>query len=96
MPENKPKADLHKTVAESPISDLFEGRHPAASEKEWAEKTLAPTLQKAPEKPIGSPTGTGSAKLNSTPEELMFFVSPFVFLLIPEPTIWSGRHNSKR
>src|ERR1700704_4286510 len=58
MPENKPKADLHKTVVESPISDVFEGRHPAASEKDWAEKTLAPTLDKAPEKPIGAPTGT--------------------------------------
>src|ERR1700674_1453940 len=58
MPENKPKADLRKTVAESPISDVFEGRNPAASEKEWAERTLAPTLEKAPEKPIGAPTGT--------------------------------------
>src|SRR5260370_1716831 len=58
MPENKPKADLRKTVAESPISDVFEGRHPAASEKDWAEKTLAPTLDKAPEKPISAPTGT--------------------------------------
>src|SRR5229473_3543201 len=58
MPENKPKADLHKTVADSPISDVFDGRHPAESEKEWAEKTLAPALDKAPEKPIGAPTGT--------------------------------------
>src|SRR6266852_6144040 len=57
MPENKPKADLHKTVADSPISDVFDGRHPAESEKQWAEKTLAPTLDKAPEKPIGAPTG---------------------------------------
>src|SRR5450631_505837 len=58
MPENKPKADLHRTVAESPISDVFEGRHPAASEKDWAEKTLATALQKSTEKPIGAPTGT--------------------------------------
>src|SRR5467141_4114477 len=58
MPENKPKADLHKTVAESPISGVFDDRHPSSSEKEWAEKTLAPTLDKAPEKPIGAPTGT--------------------------------------
>jgi hypothetical protein len=55
MPENKPLADLSKSLAESPICDVFEGRHPAASEKEWAEKTLAPTLEKAPEKPIGAP-----------------------------------------
>ena len=58
MPENKPKSDAAKTVAESPIAEVFEGRHPAPSEKEWAEKTLAPTLEKAPEKPIGTPTGT--------------------------------------
>ena len=31
---------------------------PPRPKKNWAEKTLAPTLDKAPEKPIGSPTGT--------------------------------------
>ena len=47
-----------KTVAESLIADVFEnGRHPSESEKQWAEKTLAPTLEKAPEKSIGEPTG---------------------------------------
>jgi len=50
-PENK------KTVAESPVQDVFEGRPPADSEKEWAEKTLAPALEKNPERPIGAPTG---------------------------------------
>ena len=50
--------NVGKTVAESPISGLVEnGRHPSESEKQWAEKTLAPTLEKAPEKPIGEPTG---------------------------------------
>jgi methylmalonyl-CoA mutase, N-terminal domain len=44
-------------IAETPIADVFESRHPAAGEKEWAEKTLAPTLEKSPEKPIGAPTG---------------------------------------
>jgi methylmalonyl-CoA mutase N-terminal domain/subunit len=45
-------------LSESPVADLFEaGRHPSASEKDWAEKSLAPTLEKAPEKPIGAPTG---------------------------------------
>src|SRR5580700_10483198 len=58
MPEKSPKAAPCKPVAESPISDVFEGRIPAASEKDWAEKTLVPTLDKAPEKPIGAPTGT--------------------------------------
>jgi len=44
-------------VAESPIADVFEGRHPSTSEKAWAEKTLAPTLEKFPEKPIGAASG---------------------------------------
>jgi methylmalonyl-CoA mutase N-terminal domain/subunit len=52
MPDKKPR------VAESPISDVFEGRHPSPSEKEWAENTLAPTLEKTPERPIGAATGT--------------------------------------
>jgi methylmalonyl-CoA mutase N-terminal domain/subunit len=51
-------ADKKPRVAESPISDVFEGRHPSASEKDWAEKTLAPTLEKTPERPIGAATGT--------------------------------------
>ena len=52
-----------KAVPESPVTDLFEaGRHPSASEKQWAEKTLAPTLEKAPEKPIGAPTGINPDK----------------------------------
>ena len=52
MPDKKPR------VAESPISDVFEGRHPSASEKDWAEKTLGPTLEKTPERPIGAATGS--------------------------------------
>src|SRR5882672_9389424 len=44
-------------IAESPVADVFEGRHPADSEKQWAENTLAKTLEKAPEKPIGAATG---------------------------------------
>jgi len=56
MPENsKP---IGKSLAESPGSDVFEkGRIPSASEQQWAEETLAPSLEKSPEKPIGSPTG---------------------------------------
>jgi len=61
-------------VAESPISDVFEGRMPSASEKQWAEKTLAPTLEKAPEKPIGAATGTnldehGNARFSTISNE---------------------------
>ena len=44
-------------VADSSISDVFEGRHPSDAEKAWAEQTLAPTLEKAPEKPIGKASG---------------------------------------
>ncbi len=54
MPDKPPKTQL----AQPPIADTFEDRHPATSEQQWAEKTLAPTLEKAPEKPIGTPTGT--------------------------------------
>src|SRR5579859_7839546 len=55
-------ADKHprkndQSVADSPISEIFEGRHPADSEKQWAEQTLAPALEKAPERAIGKPTG---------------------------------------
>ena len=51
-------ASKKRATAESPIADVFEGRHPSVSEKEWAEKTLAPALGKSPEKPIGAPSGT--------------------------------------
>jgi methylmalonyl-CoA mutase N-terminal domain/subunit len=44
-------------LAESPVAEVFEGRHPAESEKVWAENTLATTLEKAPEKPIGAASG---------------------------------------
>src|SRR5881398_2676542 len=54
MPEKKRK---NPSVKESPIADVFEGRHPSDSEKAWAEKILAPTLEKSPEKPIGAPSG---------------------------------------
>ena len=53
MADQKSTRDL----VESPIHDVFEGRSPSQSEKQWAEKTLGSTLEKAPEKPIGAPTG---------------------------------------
>jgi methylmalonyl-CoA mutase, N-terminal domain len=46
-----------KQVAENLIADVFKDRRPSASEKDWAEKTLAPALEKAPEKPIGAASG---------------------------------------
>lgn len=54
MPPKKPSKPQ---VADSPIADVFEKRHPSDSEKNWAENTLAPTLEKNPERPIGAPTG---------------------------------------
>src|SRR3954466_6293754 len=51
-------ADIkNPSTVESPIQDVFENRHPAESEVKWAETMLARTLEKAPEKPIGAPTG---------------------------------------
>jgi methylmalonyl-CoA mutase N-terminal domain/subunit len=58
MTEKKAKSDGRKIVTDNPIADVFESREPSQSEKEWATKTLAPTLEKSPEKPIGAPTGT--------------------------------------
>jgi methylmalonyl-CoA mutase, N-terminal domain len=52
---DKPKTV--EQVAEVPIQEVFENRHPSAPEKEWAEKTLAPSLEKAPERPIGAASG---------------------------------------
>jgi methylmalonyl-CoA mutase, N-terminal domain len=52
------KKRTNNPVAESPVADVFEGRHPSESEKKWAEGMLAKSLEKAPEKPIGAPTGT--------------------------------------
>jgi methylmalonyl-CoA mutase N-terminal domain/subunit len=44
-------------VTEAPVRDVYDGRHPSPSETEWAEKVLAPTLEKAPERAIGAATG---------------------------------------
>ena len=54
MPPKKPSKPQ---VAESPTSEVFENRHPSEAEKKWAESTLAQTLEKSPERPIGAPTG---------------------------------------
>jgi methylmalonyl-CoA mutase, N-terminal domain len=54
MPQKKPPKPQ---VADSPIAEMFEDRHPSPDEKKWAENTLAPTIEKNPERPIGAPTG---------------------------------------
>jgi methylmalonyl-CoA mutase N-terminal domain/subunit len=51
--DNKPKPQ----VAENPVADVFENRHPFEGERSWAEKTLASTLDRSSEKPIGAPSG---------------------------------------
>jgi len=88
MPEKKPNASVTKpTVAEHPISDVFEGRQPSPQEKNWAEKTLAPTLEKAPEKrsaprpaPISTSTATHASARFRTPHS---------------PTLYSGRSTRR-
>jgi methylmalonyl-CoA mutase N-terminal domain/subunit len=57
MADQTKKEKDQSGIAESPVSEVFEGRHPSDSEKRWAETTLARTLEKAPEKPIGAATG---------------------------------------
>src|SRR5215472_6296629 len=57
MTDQPQKQKDQSGIAESPVNDVFEGRHPSESERRWAETTLARTLEKAPEKPIGEATG---------------------------------------
>ena len=57
MADPNKKNQKQSGIAESPIAEVFEGRRPSESEKKWAEGTLAKTLEKAPERPIGEPTG---------------------------------------
>src|SRR5437763_1021653 len=57
MADKKRSQKSETPVTESPISDVTDNRHPSDSERRWAEKTLLPTLEKSPEKPIGAPTG---------------------------------------
>ncbi len=57
MAAGKDKKPPVSTLAASPIQEVFEDRHPSESEKQWAENTLAPALEKNPERPIGAPTG---------------------------------------
>ena len=59
---------------ESASEDVFEGRSPSPSERNWAEKTLAPALEKAPERPIGAASGVnrdehGNARFSTISNE---------------------------
>jgi methylmalonyl-CoA mutase, N-terminal domain len=55
---------------ESPLADVSKGRHPSEGEKAWATQTLAPALEKAPERPIGAASG-----INQTPAGQARFTS---------------------
>ena len=59
------KPSARPQVAERPIADVFENRNPSEAEKQWAEKTLGPTIEKAPERPIGAPTGVNLDELGN-------------------------------
>ncbi len=52
-----PEKKTDSNLIESPIADVFDGRTPSDAEKQWAEKTLAPALEKGGERAIGAPTG---------------------------------------
>ena len=54
----KRTAGAQDRTAENLIADVSAARHPSPSEKEWAENTLAPSLEKSPERPIGAASGT--------------------------------------
>jgi methylmalonyl-CoA mutase, N-terminal domain len=47
-----------KPVSGSPIAEITENRRASDSEKRWAEKMLLPSLEKAPEKPVGKASGS--------------------------------------
>jgi methylmalonyl-CoA mutase N-terminal domain/subunit len=52
------------------VPELKDGRRPTDNERRWAETTLANTLARQPERPIGAPTGTnlnpdGSARYST-------------------------------
>ena len=54
MAKDKPS----KLAAQESFPKGWQERHPSPSEQEWAERTLAPLVEKSPEKPIGAPTGS--------------------------------------
>ncbi len=49
-------------VAENPMADVAQERHPSARENDWVENTLTPTLEKSPERPIGAASGVNIEK----------------------------------
>ncbi len=78
-------------VKRSPVADVFEGRNASDEEAQWAEGTLLRTLEKAPEKPLGAPTGVnldewGNARfttISGTPIRRLYTAADL-------PQDWSG------
>ena len=48
---------VKRITARSEQTASSQNRHPSAAERQWAEKTAAPALEKDPERAIGAPTG---------------------------------------
>ena len=57
MADPTKKNQKQSGVAENPVAEVFENRRPSESEKSWAETTLASTLEKSPERPVGEASG---------------------------------------
>lgn len=57
MADPTKKNQKQSGIAEIPVAEVFENRRPSESEKSWAETTLANTLEKSPERPVGEAGG---------------------------------------
>jgi methylmalonyl-CoA mutase N-terminal domain/subunit len=58
MPSRVPSPpNTPNSPREYALEEIASGRRPSVAELEWAEKTLAPALEKSPEKPIGAAVG---------------------------------------
>lgn len=57
MADPTKKNQKQSGIAENPVAEVFENRRPSESEKSWAETTLANTLEKSPERPVGEASG---------------------------------------
>src|SRR5215469_6332864 len=57
MADPTKKNQKQSGVAENPVAEVFENRRPTETEKTWAETTLANTLDKSPERPVGEASG---------------------------------------
>ncbi len=49
--------DKASQAGDSVLKELTANRHPSSEELRWATETLQPAIDKAPEQPIGAPTG---------------------------------------